>query len=134
MDNISHIDHIAIAVNSIAEVRDFYEKSLAVKISEIVDMPERGIRTAFIHLGPSSIELIEPLHDRSEISSFLAKRGPGLHHVALRTTNITELESKLSRDGHRLSYSQAQAGAHNSLVNFVHPQSSGGVLIEIVKR
>ena len=76
MSTISHIDHIAIAVKSIAEVRSFYELSLGLPITEIEEMPERGIRVAFIRLGATTIELIEPLHARSEISSFLKKKAP----------------------------------------------------------
>lgn len=133
MSTISHIDHIAIAVKSIAEVRSFYELSLGLPITEIEEMPERGIRVAFIRLGATTIELIEPLHARSEISSFLEKKGPGLHHVAFSTKDISAQEALLKKNGLKLIYDQPKPGAHHTRVNFIHPKESQGVLLELVE-
>lgn len=130
---LSHIDHIAIVVSSINEVRAFYEDALGLKIVNFETISKRGIRTAFIPIGQSMLELIEPLHDQSEVSKFLAKKGPGLHHIAFKTSNIKETEAHLRRCQIKLTYENAQSGAHDSLVNFIHPQSSGGVLLEIVE-
>jgi len=132
MSTISHIDHIAIAVVSINAVRDFYEQALGLNISHIEEMPERGIRTAFIKLGSSMIELIEPLHEHSEISKFLHERGPGLHHLALHANDIANTEATLKQHQGKLIYDQARPGAHHTRVNFIHPKSSGGVLVELV--
>lgn len=132
MTNISHIDHIAIAVHSIEEASEFYTKALGLSITKIEELPERGIRTAFIPIGQSMIELIEPIHDHSEISKFIAKKGPGIHHMALRTNNMKESMSQLKNQGARLTYDQVQPGAHGSKINFVHPASSGGILLELV--
>ncbi len=132
MSSLSHIDHIAIAVHSIDEVRDFYEKALGLAISSIEEMPERGIRTAFISIGQSMIELIEPMNEDSEISTFLAKRGPGLHHVALRSADIKKSSEQIKNHGAKLIYEQDRPGAHKTRVNFIHPKSSGGVLVELV--
>lgn len=133
MTTISHVDHIAIAVKSIDEVKSFYERALGLPISIVEEMPDRGIRIAFIQLGNTSIELIEPMHAHSEISSFLEKRGPGIHHLALNTRDIGAIEYQLKENGMRLVYEKAKTGAHGSLVNFVHPSSSKGPLIEIVQ-
>lgn len=133
MSAISHIDHIAIVVRSINEVRAFYEDALGLKISSIEDLPNRGIRTAFITVGQSKIELIEPMHERSEVSKFLENRGPGLHHIALHTKSMVDSQNKLKEHNAKLTYENAQKGAHDSLVNFVHPNSTGGVLVEIVE-
>lgn len=133
MSTISHIDHIAIAVKSIEEVRSFYELSLGLAITQVEEMPERGIRVAFIRLGLTTIELIEPLHANSEISSFLEKKGPGLHHVAFSSKDIGAQEVILRKNGVKLIYDHPKAGAHNTMVNFIHPKESQGALIELVQ-
>ncbi len=133
MGTISHIDHVAIVVKSIDEVRAFYEDALGLKISHTEEMPRRGIKTAFISVGQTKIELIEPMHENSEVANFLAKRGPGLHHIAFKTDDIAGMEQKLTANHARLTYETAQAGAHQTLVNFIHPQSTGGTLLEIVE-
>lgn len=132
MTSISRIDHIAIAVRSIEEASIFYTNGLGLTIARIETMPERGIRTAFINIGETMIELIEPLNDSCEISKFLSKRGPGLHHVAFRTDNIDQSAARLKAQGARLVYDEPQKGAHNTTINFVHPSSAQGVLTELV--
>ena len=133
MGTISHIDHVAIVVHSISEVRPFYEDALGLKISKIEELLDRGIRTAFIPLGQSTIELIEPIADNSEIAKFLEKRGPGLHHIALKTADIDKTSATLKAKDIVLTYDLAKPGAHETLVNFVHPKSTGGTLVEIVE-
>lgn len=132
MSNISLIDHIGIAVRSIANIRSFYESSLGLSINHIEELPERGLSIAFINIGESRIELIEPMNDHSEISKFLQTKGPGIHHIALKTSNIKACENNLKNNGCVLLYDEAKNGAQQSLVNFIHPKSSGGVLIELV--
>ncbi len=134
MSPISHIDHIAITVHRINDVKDFYEKALGLAISHIEEMPERGIRTAFITVGQTMIELIEPMHEQSEISASLASRGPGLHHVAFRTQDINQASETVKNQGVRLIYETPRPGAHNTKVNFIHPKSTGGVLVELVEK
>lgn len=133
MGTILHIDHIAIVVENIDQVRAFYENALGLTISHIEEMPRRGIKTAFISVGQTKIELIEPMGEHSEVANFLAKRGPGLHHVAFKTENIKAMEENVKNSGARLTYESAQSGAHNTQVNFIHPKSSGGTLLEIVQ-
>jgi methylmalonyl-CoA epimerase len=133
MSPISHIDHIAIVVLSIDQVRSFYEQALGLAITNTEEMPERGIKVAFITIGQTKIELIEPLHENSEVSKFLQTRGPGLHHIALKTADIKATETNLQKNHARLLYEQAKPGAHETMVNFVHPKSTGGALVEIVE-
>lgn len=133
MSTISHIDHIAIVVFSIEQVRSFYEKALGLSIEHMEDIPARGIRVAFIPVGQTRIELIEPLHENSEVSKFLQTRGAGLHHIALKTSDIQITEDNLQQHETKLIYEKARPGAHNTKVNFVHPSSSGGVLVELVE-
>lgn len=133
MTSISQIDHIAIACTSIEQVRSFYEKALGFRIDHIEEMPKRGIRVAFIKVGEVSIELIEPLREDSEVSAFLQKRGPGLHHIAFKSSDIKTSEHNIKAHKARLLYEESRPGAHNTLVNFIHPSSTGGVLMEIVE-
>lgn len=131
MSIISHIDHIAIVVKSIEEVRPFYEQTLGLRISSIEEIPQRGIKTAFIKIGNTNLELIESINENSEVSSFLQKRGPGIHHIALATDNINKLSEKITDNNANLIYKTPQKGAHNKNVNFIHPKNSYGVLFEI---
>lgn len=133
MSTISHIDHIAIVVFSIEQARSFYEKALGLSIEHVEEMPARGIRVAFIPVGQTRIELIEPLHDKSEVSKFLQTRGAGLHHIALKTGDIQATQEALRTCAIKLTYEQERVGAHHTKVNFVHPSSSGGVLVELVE-
>lgn len=133
MGTISHIDHIAIAVTSISQVREFYESALGLKITHVEDMPERGIRTAFISVGNTKIELIEPINSQSEISTFLAKRGAGIHHIAFKTDNVDELTNHLRAHNVCPIYETARPGAHCTRINFIHPKDTGGALVEIVE-
>lgn len=128
-----HIDHIAIAVNSIDEAKKFYEDSLGLAISHTEEMASRGIKTAFIKLGDTMIELIEPLHSDSEVSKFLANKGPGIHHIALKTNDIKAVSHRLVKNNCQLIYDEPSKGAHDTKINFVHPKSSGGVLVEIIE-
>ncbi len=124
------IDHIGIAVKSIAQARKLYE-SLGLQIvqEEIVE-PEQ-VRTAMIPTGESRIELLEPTAPDSPVGRFLAKRGEGLHHVALHVDNISATLETLKSQGTRLISDDIQIGAGGHLYFFVHPSSAGGVLLEV---
>lgn len=107
---------------NLSESLSFFEKKIALVCSHIEELPERGIRIAFLSLGDTRLELIEPLHDNSEVSGFLKKRGPGLHHIAL---GIEDLPENLE------TIAPFKPGAHGAKVAFVHPQKTGGVLLEL---
>ena len=127
------IDHIGIATDSIAEVATFYREALGLKIEEIEDVAEQKVRVAMLPIGESRIELLEPTTDDSPISKFLAKRGPGIHHVAIQVENIRESLRKMKEEGARLIDEEPRTGAGGCLVAFVHPSSTGGVLVELVE-
>jgi methylmalonyl-CoA epimerase len=126
------IDHLGIAVKSLAEAKKFYETlGLEIMPEETVDAEK--VRVAMVPVGESRIELLEPTSSDSTIAKFLEKRGPGLHHVALQVTNLVERVEELKAAGARLINEQVQIGAGGHMYVFVHPSSTGGVLLELVE-
>jgi LAO/AO transport system kinase len=131
MANGLRLDHLGVAVKSIALARGFYETlGLAVSHEEAVE--HEKVKTAMLPLGESRIELLEPTEDDSTIGKFLAKRGEGLHHIAVHVDGIDEMFVKLSAQGMRLASDAVRVGAGGHRYFFVHPASTGGVLLEIV--
>lgn len=127
------IDHIGIATSGIAEVADFYREALGLNIEDVEEVAEQKVRVAMLPIGESRIELLEPTTSDSPISKFLAKRGPGIHHVAIQVEDIRESLEKLRQKGARLIDEEPRSGAGGCLVAFVHPSSTGGVLVELVE-
>jgi methylmalonyl-CoA/ethylmalonyl-CoA epimerase len=126
------IDHLGIAVKSLAQARKFYEQlGLAIGSEEIV--AQEKVKVAMIELGESRIELLEPTGEDSTIAKFLAKRGEGLHHVALHVPDLAAAVERLKASGARLISEKIQVGAGGHLYIFVHPSSAGGVLVELVQ-
>ena len=124
------IDHLGIAVRSIAEARQLYEAlGLAVVHEETVEHEQ--VRTAIIPAGDARIELLEPTQPDSPVGRFLAKRGEGLHHVAIQVENISLVLETMKAQGVRLTSEGIRIGAGGHLYFFVHPSSAGGVLLEI---
>lgn len=127
---MSKIDHLGIAVESITVARIIYE-ALGLRVTHEETVEHEQVRTAMIPIGESRIELLEPLQDDSAVGRFLKKRGAGLHHVALHVENIAAVLAELKTRGIRLVSDQVQIGAGGHLYIFVHPASTGGVLLEI---
>lgn len=127
---MSSIDHIGIAVRSIAEARRLYE-SLGLTVVHEETVESEGVRTALIPAGDARIELLEPTTPDSPVGKFLAKRGEGLHHIALHVDDISAALDTLKARGARLISDEIQIGAGGHLYFFVHPSSAGGVLLEI---
>lgn len=126
------IDHLGIAVKSLAQARKFYEQlGLAVGGEEVV--AHEKVKVAMIPVGESRIELLEPTSADSVIAKFLEKRGEGLHHVALRVPDLKRAVEKLKAAGARLISDEIKIGAGGHLYVFVHPASAGGVLLELVQ-
>ena len=130
MADVPQLDHIGIAVESLAEGRRFYE-ALGLRVEGEEDVPEQGVRAAFLPAGESRLELLEPTTPTSPIARHLEKRGPGLHHLCLRVDDIHQAMADLRELGYQLLSEEPQAGAHGCLVAFVHPRSAGGVLLEL---
>jgi methylmalonyl-CoA/ethylmalonyl-CoA epimerase len=127
------IDHLGIAVRSIAEARGFWE-ALGLVVSGIEEVPQEGVRVAMLTVGESRIELLEPTRDDSPIAKFLAKSGPGLHHLCVTSEAIGDDDAVLRAAGVELLRAAPTPGAEGALVQFVHPKSAGGVLVELSQR
>ena len=129
---MSQIDHLGIAVKSLAQAKQFYEK-LGLKPMEEETVEAEKVRLSMVPLGESRIELLEPLSDDSPIAKFLAKRGEGLHHVAIHVDDLSATVERLKASGTRLISDEIKVGAGGHLYVFVHPSSAGGVLLELVE-
>ena len=131
MPNVTKLDHIAIATADLEESLRFWEQALGLEASHTEDLPERGIRVAFLPVGDTRIELVAPLREGSEVSSFLAKRGGGIHHLAFSTPDVDSDVQALKDQQIKLTSEEASPGAHGCRVAFIHPKASGGTLIEL---
>ena len=130
---IRKIDHVAIAVRDIEEAAEFFRKlGLEVAGTEVVE--EQKTKVAFIHVGEVRIELVQPTEEDSPVGKFLAKKGEGIHHIALGTDDIASDLTRLSDQGVRLIDTQPRTGAHGAKIAFVHPKSAHGVLLELCER
>ena len=130
---IDRIDHIGVAVHSIDEARGLYE-ALGLEITAIEEVPAEGVRVAFIPCGESSIELLEPTGVDSPVARFLARRGPGVHHLCLGTGDVAGADARLRAAGLEVLRPAPTRGAGGCWVQFVHPKSAGGVLLELSQR
>lgn len=124
------VDHIGIAVESIEEGLGFY-RALGLEPGGQEVVAEQGVRVAFLQVGESRLELLEPTGPSSPIAKHLEKRGPGLHHICLRVPDVRAAMASLRAGGYRVLSEEPQPGAHGALVCFVHPKSTGGVLLEL---
>ena len=124
------LDHIGIAVDSLDEGVGFYE-ALGLELEGVEEVAEQGVKVGFLPLGDTRIELLEATGPDSPIAKHLERRGPGLHHICVRVSDIRAAMAGLAERGYRLLSDEPQPGAHGCLVCFVHPKSAGGVLIEL---
>jgi methylmalonyl-CoA epimerase len=127
---IRSVEHIGVAVRSIEEARGFYE-SLGLAVDHIEEVPDEGVRVAFIPCGHTRFELLEPTRPDSAVAKFLEKRGPGIHHVCLESDAIDDDDASLRGSGIELLRQRPTIGAGGARVQFVHPKSSGGILLEL---
>ena len=126
------IDHLGIAVKSLAAAKGIYEKlGLTISAEEVVESEQ--VRLVMVPVGETRLELLEPLSESSPIAKFIAKRGEGLHHVSLRVPDLAAAVERLKRDGVRLISEELKIGAGGHRFVFVHPSSAGGVLLELVE-
>lgn len=126
------IDHIGVAVKSLAAAKAIYEK-LGLNLSPEETVEAEQVRVVMVPLGESRLELLEPTSENSVIAKFIAKRGEGLHHVSLRVPDLEAAVERLKKDGVRLVSDQIKIGAGGHRYVFVHPSSAGGVLLELVE-
>jgi len=129
---MAQIDHIGIAVKSLAAAKSIYEK-LGLSISPEETVEQEQVRVVMIPVGESRLELLEATSETSTIAKFIAKRGEGLHHVCLRVPDLPATVARLKHDGVRLVSDEIKTGAGGHKYVFVHPASTGGVLLELVE-
>ena len=123
------LDHVAIAVHSIEDSSTVFELMSGKTCSQTQTLESQGVRVAFI----GTLELLEPLSPETTVGRFLERRGPGLHHIAYRTNDINAELSRLEAAGTRLIDRAPRMGANGHMVAFLHPESTGGVLVELVQ-
>ncbi|MBZ0186413.1 MAG: methylmalonyl-CoA epimerase [Candidatus Obscuribacterales bacterium] len=128
------VDHIAVAVDNLEEALKFYTEKLKLPCITIETVDKQGVRVAKIDLGNTHIELLEPLAPETPVGRFLARRGQGLHHICLGVPDIDEELSCLREGGVNLIDQTARIGAEGARIAFVHPKSTGGVLMELSQR
>jgi methylmalonyl-CoA/ethylmalonyl-CoA epimerase len=127
------VEHIGIATRSIEEALGFWRDALGLEVKHTETVEEQGVHVAMLPAGEPRIELLEPTSPNSPVAKFLEKRGPGIHHVAVRVDDIRAALARMKAGGARLIDEEPRIGAGGCLVAFVHPTSSGGVLLELVQ-
>ena len=127
------IDHIGVAVNDLDAAIELHTAAYGMELVHREVVESQGVEAVLLDVGENHVELLSPLGEDTPVGKFLAKRGPGLHHVAYQVPDIEATLAALKADGARLIDETPRTGIRNSLVAFVHPKSSGGVLTEIVQ-
>jgi methylmalonyl-CoA/ethylmalonyl-CoA epimerase len=128
------INHLGIATKSINEALKFWQDSLGLENIHTEEVAEQKVRVAMLPIGESCVELLEPTSDDSPISKFLEKRGGGIHHIAIEVEDIEASLAKLKAKGARLIDETPRIGAEGCLIAFVHPATTGGVLLELTQK
>lgn len=129
------LDHIAIAVKSISAAKKIYEDLGLVFDPKLEEVAEQKVLTAFAHVDRNAhIELLEPTSEESTIHKFIETKGEGIHHLCFKVPDVKAKTEELTKKGYRFIYPAPRIGAGGCLVNFMHPKSTGGVLIELSQR
>jgi methylmalonyl-CoA/ethylmalonyl-CoA epimerase len=131
MTPVRALNHIGIAVRSIAAQRAFYEGTLGAEFENVEDVPSQKVRVGFFRIGDIRLELLEPTDPSSTVAAFLEKRGEGLHHVAFTVAGIEDRIAELKKEGLRMIDETPRPGAHHMRIAFLHPKSTSGVLVEL---
>jgi methylmalonyl-CoA/ethylmalonyl-CoA epimerase len=128
------INHIGIAVESIDDYVNFYENVLGLKVEGLEVVAEQKVKVAFMKIGESRIELLEPTSEDSTIKKFIDTKGTGIHHIAFDVDDIETELSRLKKTGIRLIDEKPRLGAHGTKIAFIHPKESKGVLVELTEQ
>lgn len=131
---VNKIDHLGIAVHSIAQARVFYENVLGLTCERIEEVESQKVRTAFFSVGDTHIELLEPTDPQSPIAKFLAKHGEGIHHIGYASDALENELEKARKNGCQLINEVPVPGAGGKRIAFLHPKSTHGVLTEICSK
>ena len=129
--DISHIEHIGIAVKSIEDSLPYYENVLGLKCYNIEEVADQKVKTAFFKVGQTKIELLEPTSEDSTIAKFIEKKGEGVHHIAFATPNVANALAEVESKGVQLIDKAPRNGAEGLQIAFLHPKSTGSVLTEL---
>lgn len=127
------LHHVAIAVESLESARKSYEQALGLSSSPVEYVEDQKVNVLVLYAGAQRIELVEPASPESPITNFLAKRGGGIHHLAWKVDDVAAAIARLEKDGVRMIDRAPRPGAHGTRIAFVHPKSTGGVLMELVE-
>jgi len=133
MNKMKKLNHIGIAVTNLDRSIELY-KNLGFEITDIEEIPQQKVRVAFVKLGESRIELLEPTSLNSPIAKFLEKKGPGIHHLAVEVDDIKGKLQELEKTDIRLIDKEARKGSHGLSIAFIHPKSTQGVLLELCEQ
>jgi methylmalonyl-CoA/ethylmalonyl-CoA epimerase len=128
--NTSHVEHIGIAVKNLQESIHIYECILGVPCYTIEEIPDQKVRTAFFRIGQTKIELLESIDPEGPVGKFIEKKGEGVHHIAFAVKNLAEALKDAERKEIQLIDRQPRRGAEGLNIAFLHPKSTGGVLVE----
>ena len=128
--DISHIEHIGIAVKSIADSLPYYENVLGLKCYNIEEVADQKVKTAFFKVGQTKIELLEPTSEDSTIAKFIEKKGEGVHHIAFAVPNVANALTEVESKGVQLIDKAPRGGAEGLDIAFLHPKSTCSVLTE----
>ncbi|MBW3581938.1 MAG: methylmalonyl-CoA epimerase [Euryarchaeota archaeon] len=131
---VQKIDHLGVAVHSIEEALPMYAGILGLECVAIETVEDQKVKTAFLPVGGTNIELLEPTAPDSPVAKFLDKRGPGVHHVAYRVDDVARELERLKGEGVRLVDETPRRGAGGALIAFLHPKATGGILVELCQR
>ncbi|MCF6185709.1 MAG: methylmalonyl-CoA epimerase [Bacteroidales bacterium] len=129
--NLSHIEHIGIAVNSIEEAKSYFEDVLGLKCYTTEKVTDQKVKTAFFKIGKTKIELLEATSEDSPIAKFIAKKGQGIHHIAFAADDVNASLKEAEEKGIKLIDKQSRKGAEGLNIGFLHPKSTFGVLTEL---
>jgi methylmalonyl-CoA/ethylmalonyl-CoA epimerase len=132
--NISHIEHIGIAVTSLEEAIPYYENTLGLKCYAVEEVADQKVKTAFFMVGQTKIELLESTDSEGPIGKFIEKKGPGVHHLAFAVDNVDEALADVSAKGVQLIDKAGRKGAEGLNIGFLHPKSTLGVLTEFCSK
>jgi len=131
---IQKIDHIGVAVRSIDQAMRLFGDVLGLEPAGTEEVATQKVKVAFLPVGDTRLELLEPTEEDSNVGKFLAGKGEGIHHVALKVTNIEEALERLKKEGVRLINEQPVPGAHGARIAFLHPKGTFGMLLELVEK
>ncbi len=131
MPKVKKINHVAVLVDNLDHALGFWQNILGIELSHVSDFPQEDARIAFLPLGESEIELVQPTTSDTGLSRYLEKRGPGMHHLCLEVDDLSAMLAQLKSKGVELINEEPRPGENGRIYAFIHPRSTNGVLVEL---